>query len=165
MLPTFVRRILSNADPTRMLRYKVVPYDLFRIQNGRKTRLRDYDSEMSKGRHSYDVRLREDGLVHPVEGEIYVAPNGSSCRPMGHTVKDVVDKSTGRSVVVYRIPTGTALPPSLTIIHEHTDHHSIQCAKPMTLPELNSTITAFLEQQAELMTTADFWARYPLIGP
>lgn len=53
------------------------------------------------------------------------------------------------------------LPIDLTLLHEHTDHYSVQCAQPMGLEMLNDKINNILFCQAERMTVDDFVRRFP----
>jgi hypothetical protein len=52
-------------------RYTVVPVDLFRINASANVILRDYEAQKKKGRSSFDVKLAEDGLVHPKPGDTF----------------------------------------------------------------------------------------------
>jgi hypothetical protein len=47
------------------------------------------------------------------------------------------------------------------LLHEHTDHHSIQCAEPMTLRKLNQVVTEFCKAHGEKMTKEEFVERFP----
>ncbi|GAA6036946.1 hypothetical protein JCM8097_005472 [Rhodosporidiobolus ruineniae] len=40
---------------------------MWRVNGSPTIRLRDYETQMSLGRRSYDLHLGEDGLVHPLE--------------------------------------------------------------------------------------------------
>jgi len=52
-------------------RYQVLPVELFRIGASEKVILRDFEAKMNKGRSSLDVKLAEDGLVHPKPGDTF----------------------------------------------------------------------------------------------
>ncbi|KAI8817765.1 uncharacterized protein EV422DRAFT_539870 [Fimicolochytrium jonesii] len=71
----------------------------------------------------------EADLVH----SDIAGPNGASVRPNGAFLQEVVRGFRGKNTTIWRIPAGTDLPPDLVLLHEHTDHHSIQCMRPMTL--------------------------------
>lgn len=107
-------------------RYRILPTDIFRIQTGRSTALRDYDHQMRLGKRLYDLHVRSDGLVHPVTGDFFegiflgiffwmnpqdtsLEPNGCLCRANGFVLKTLVRKfgSVG-STVVFRLPAGAA---------------------------------------------------------
>ena len=57
-------------------------------------------------------------------------------------------------------PTGTVLPADLICLHEYKDHYSLQCTRPMPLPELNRLLTKLVQEQAECMTTDEFLDQY-----
>lgn len=56
---------------------------------------------------------------------------------------------------------GSELPEDLILLHEHSDHHSIQCRVPMTLAQLNKKVTQFCQEHGEEMTKEEFVERYP----
>lgn len=56
--------------------------------------------------------------------------------------------------------TGTPLPVDLVCLHERSDHYSLQCTRPMQLPELNRLITQFYKENGEYMTKDDFIDRF-----
>ncbi|KAI9012994.1 hypothetical protein BC832DRAFT_548542 [Gaertneriomyces semiglobifer] len=151
----------SVKQPPLLGRYRVVPVDLFRINATDKVVLRDYEAQRKMKRTSYDLHVKEDGLVHPKDGPNFEGPNGASVRPNGAFLQELIRGFRGRRTTIYRIPEGTELPPELVLLHEHTDHHSIQCTKPMKLAELNKTITEFVQKHGEKMTKDQFCDRYP----
>ena len=55
---------------------------------------------------------------------------------MGPKLQEIVRTFDGRNPLVFRIPKGVHLPDDLCILHEHTDHYSLQCTKPMSLQGL-----------------------------
>lgn len=78
------------------------------------------------------------------------APNGASLRPNTATQNRLVHGLKGFNVVVYAIPAGMynlegtvskmnnlspgiQLPSDLVLVHERTDHYSLQAAKEMSL--------------------------------
>ncbi|GJJ10232.1 hypothetical protein Clacol_004458 [Clathrus columnatus] len=125
-----------TQKPSRPLiaRYKdKVPVDLARVQSGRHVKLRDYENQVKIKRFSYDLKLK-DGKVYPAKGDYFIGPNGCSLRePLSPTFQEVVRNFRGANILVFVIPKDTPLPPTLTILHEHSDHFSIQCTSPMTL--------------------------------
>ena len=56
---------------------------------------------------------------------------------------------------VYRIQEGTTMPSGLVLIHEHTDHYSLQVSEQMLLTEFNAKLTAFLQTLPH--ATKDAW--------
>ena len=74
---------------------------------------------------------------------------------------------------------GTPLPKSLTILHEHSDHYSLQCTEPMSLdgvylalsftlhlayahrPALNAELTKFINEHGRQLDKEKFDEEYP----
>ncbi|KZT57089.1 hypothetical protein CALCODRAFT_496556 [Calocera cornea HHB12733] len=80
---------------------------------------------------------------------------------MGPNLLDIVDTFIGNGnaePVIYRIPEEIILPPELVLLHEHTDHHVLQCTKPMDLQPLNTFLTRFLRKSGQYMSLNEFWA-------
>lgn len=88
-------------------------------------------------------------------------PNGASVRPNTFFMQEIIRNFRGKDTTIYRLPQGTPLPEDLVILHEHTDHHSIQCTRPMTLEELNKAVTKFCKDHGEKMTKEEFVEKYP----
>ncbi|KAG6916843.1 hypothetical protein DXG01_005142 [Tephrocybe rancida] len=158
------RGFATKAPPSRPLlgRYTdKVPVDLARVQSGRNVKLRDYETQVKLKRFSYDLKL-QDGKVLPAEGPNFIGPNGCSLRePLSPTFQEVVRNFRGSNIIISVIPEGTPIPPNLTILHEHSDHFSMQCTKPMTLDELNNELTEFITANAKTMDKEQFDLEYP----
>ncbi|KAG5340656.1 hypothetical protein C0989_000911 [Termitomyces sp. Mn162] len=126
----------AEARPSRLLlgRYTdTVPVDLARVQSGSNVKLRDYETQKELKRFSYDLKLQK-GIVVPADGPEFIGPNGCSLRPpFSPTFQEVVRNFRGANIIISVIPRGTILLPTLQILHEHSDHYSLQCTKPMTL--------------------------------
>ncbi|KAF8316765.1 hypothetical protein DL93DRAFT_2134684 [Clavulina sp. PMI_390] len=150
-----------KPNPPLLGRYTKTPYELFRINASKKVILRDFVDQQKKGRSSYDLHVQPDGLVHPRPGDTFDGPNGASVRPNGAMMQEVVRNFRGKNTTIYRILPDRELPDDLILLHEHTDHHSIQCRVPMTLKELNKKVTEFCIANGEEMTKEDFVKRYP----
>ncbi|GJN87387.1 hypothetical protein Rhopal_000336-T1 [Rhodotorula paludigena] len=142
-------------------KHTVFPFEIFRVNAGHKVNLRDHDEQAAKGRSSYDLYKNADGLVEPIEGSMFEKPNGCSMRPDGPMAQEIIRNFPGRNTVVWRVPEGTPIPPSLVLYHEHSDHYSLQTTEPVKLPELNRRITAFLDRNGEKMTKEEWADRYP----
>ncbi|KAI5899313.1 uncharacterized protein SCHCODRAFT_02523650 [Schizophyllum commune H4-8] len=156
------RRWASTGGRPLIGRYTdVVPTELARVQSGRNIRLRDYEQQRANGRLSYDLKLK-DGKVLPAEGPNFIGPNGCSLRPpLSPMFQEVVRNFRGRNVTIYVLKEGTPLPPTLQILHEHSDHYSMQCTKPMTLEELDAELTKFFETHARVLDKFEFDDEYP----
>jgi hypothetical protein len=51
-----------------------------------------------------------------------------------------------RTATVYRLPEGLELPSGLVVLHERTDHYSLQTDEPISLETLNERLTNVLLQ-------------------
>ncbi|KAJ7490589.1 hypothetical protein FB451DRAFT_1079381 [Mycena latifolia] len=139
-----------------------LPVDLARVQSGMNVRLRDYETQKKLKRFSYDLKVQEDGLVHPAEGPSFIGPNGCSLRePLSPTFQEVVRNFRGSAIGVFVIKQGTILPETLTLLHEHSDHFSLQCTKPMSLDDLNEELTKFITANARVLNKEEFDEEYP----
>ncbi|TFK69521.1 hypothetical protein BDN72DRAFT_796412 [Pluteus cervinus] len=155
-----MNRTLLKTSPRRLLgRYNIIPYDIFRTQNGPKVALRDYEVQKRLGRRSYDLHVGPGGMVQPSFGANFNGPNGCSVRPKGLNLDEIVD-TFGGTGLIYRLGEGVHLPEDLILLHEHTDHHALQCTRPMTLDELNRKLTDLFTNHAERMCPEDFFVRY-----
>ncbi|KAJ3376528.1 hypothetical protein HDU84_009793, partial [Entophlyctis sp. JEL0112] len=124
-------------------RYTKFPVTLFRIQAKLPVSLRDFEVQTAKGRTSYDLK-QSGGLVQPMAGDVFHTPNGMSLRPLGPKMIGILENFKAEPRV-YRMQEGAAVPPKMTLIHEHSDHYSLQVAEPMPLPEFNDRLSRFLE--------------------
>lgn len=60
---------MIQQRPAILGRYSVAPVDLFRVNSGKKVKLRDYAAQTQSGRGLYDLHVKGDGLVHPAFGD------------------------------------------------------------------------------------------------
>ncbi|KAK2752224.1 hypothetical protein FQN54_008156 [Arachnomyces sp. PD_36] len=141
--------------------FTVIPKELFRLNSGNAIRLRGVAGSL-KPQRSFDL-LTEAGKVQPkaLDPQTYEAPNGASMRPNTPMAQNLVKNFKGGSVCVYAVPTGTQIPDDLILIHERDDHYSLQAKKEMTLDELNTKITNFLEVKGQCLTKEQWLQRYP----
>lgn len=140
-------------------KYNILPTRLYRIQNDLPTALRDYDSQMAKGRSGFDLKVcKQSGLVLPTKGNTWVAPNGASMRPASEKMVEILNRWKG-DPIVFRLNEGMELPDDLVMVREFGDHYSLQAAVPMTLEELNTKITKILET-ATRQSKAQFLEEY-----
>lgn len=54
-------------------------------------------------------------------------------RPNSPYLQALARRPFGGNIVVYSIPEGTSVPKDLILVHERSDHYSLQPAEPMTL--------------------------------
>ncbi|KAF9786396.1 hypothetical protein BJ322DRAFT_1059391 [Thelephora terrestris] len=156
----FSRSLSSKALRPLLGRYTVIPYDIFRVQSGSQVALRDFQVQKRLGRRSYDLHVGPGGMVQPSIGDKLQGPNGCSVRPKGLNLDEIVDNFPGSDILIYRLEEGIQLPDDLVLLHEHTDHHALQCATPMTLKSLNQKLTDLFATRAECMSREDYFARY-----
>ncbi|KAI1307406.1 hypothetical protein F5Y03DRAFT_393950 [Xylaria venustula] len=125
---------------------------LFRLNAGRSIKLRERSVKRTR---SFDV-LTEGGLVQPraLDPSTYSAPNGASMRPVGKNQEGLVETFKGSNVVVYAIPEGTPLPSDLILVHEHTDHYSLQAAKN------DAKIDDFIRKYSQVYTRDQWLATF-----
>lgn len=128
---------------SKLIRYTVVPQPLFRFQTGNVIKLRDYATQVAKGSRSYDLKLHNQ-LVLPMEGDTFHTPNGMSLRPSTPKMHSLLSQFVGASPNVFCLMEGLQIPEGLVLIHEHTDHFSLQTAVPIPLAELNKKLTDFM---------------------
>ncbi|TPX31342.1 hypothetical protein SmJEL517_g05307 [Synchytrium microbalum] len=140
-------------------RFKTVPLTLYRPQSSKKVALRDRDVQKRLGRSAYDVVLKE-GL--PASNNSFLGPNGMSLRPLGLNFAEILTTFNAKSTHVYQINKGISLPDTLVILHEHTDHYSLQCDVPMTLQELNSLLTHWLLHNCKSTPLLQFQQDHPI---
>ncbi|KND92483.1 hypothetical protein TOPH_02733 [Tolypocladium ophioglossoides CBS 100239] len=139
--------------------FRSFPKELFRVNNGPQIRIRPW----SPKRHVYDI-LVKNGRVQPkaLDPSTYRAPNGASMRPNSTYQQHLVSELfQGSDVLVYAVPKGTRLPDNLILVHERTDHYSLQPAQDMTLDALNDKATSFFLAHAKLYTRNQWLKAYP----
>lgn len=136
---------MSSSGVKQLVRkFKTLPITLYRIQARRTVNLREYETQMAKGRASYDLKLH-NGLVHPAEGDEWIGPNGMSLRPATDTMVGILENWRG-DPTIFRLSEGLRLPESLIVLHERDDHWSLQTTEPVTLAELNERMTQLLDE-------------------
>ena len=138
------------------------PVELFRINSSATVSLRDFEEQRKKNRKAYDLHVNhKDGLVYPVENNTFVRPNGASMRPNGPMFQEIARTFKGRNTVVWRVPSGTPIPPELVLFLENSDHYSLQTSRPVTLQSLNQYLTKFFHERAEKLTIDEWAERFP----
>lgn len=129
---------------------KAFPITLFRLQSRPEVKLREFIRQQQKNLPSFDFRLMTDGLVHPMTTDEFIQPNGMSLRPVGNSLEMTLKSFRGK--FVYMIKEGTEIPENLILLHEHTDHYSMQTSIPCTENDLNKRLTKFLQEKSTLLT-------------
>ncbi|KAK8931643.1 hypothetical protein VCV18_000168 [Metarhizium anisopliae] len=110
-----------------------------------------------------------------------VAPNGASMRPNSPYQQSLVSwRFRGSDMIVYSVPKGTRLPDDLVLVHERSDHYSLQPAVPMTVDgkfscmpfrnvdqsltrhlDMNARMTNFFRDNAQEFTRDEWLEAYP----
>ncbi|KAM5467027.1 hypothetical protein MauCBS54593_005647 [Microsporum audouinii] len=141
--------------------YSVMPKELFRINNGLVVRLRAHPGP----RRPYGLfdLLTHGGMVKPkaLDPATYEPPNGASMRPNTPKMQRVVGTLRGSSTYIYTVPAGIRIPEDLILVHEFKDHYSLQAREEMTVDDLNSKITRFLEGSGRCLTKEEWLSEYP----
>ena len=104
-------------------------------------------SQRALGRSEFDLSAH-DGLVLQrvaTPDELFLGPSGTSMRPKGQMLAVIVANFKGARSVIYEVPAGSAIPAELVVLHEHSDHYSVQPAAPMTPAKFNAALTAILQ--------------------
>ncbi|POR34327.1 Uncharacterized protein TPAR_05471, partial [Tolypocladium paradoxum] len=170
---------------TLIATFRSFPKELFRVNNGPHVSIRPW----SPKRRIYDI-LVKNGRVQPksLDPSTYRAPNGASMRPNSPYQQHLASELFhGSDVLVYAVPKGmwpshsdavngageamseeidrslqgTRLPDDLLLVHERTDHYSLQPARDMTLDDLNDKATSFFLAHAKLYTRNQWLKAYP----
>ncbi|KAI0416977.1 hypothetical protein F5X98DRAFT_375358 [Xylaria grammica] len=139
--------------------FRSFPKQLFRVNNGRYVTLRVH----RPNRVAYDI-VAQNGQVEPkaLNLQTYVAPNGASMRPNSPYQQLLVSSSfRGPEVIIYAIAQGTQLPDDLLLVHERTDHYSLQPGVPMSVDDLNRRITDFMWTTARAYTRKQWLEEFP----
>jgi hypothetical protein len=139
---TFFSRALRSTTVMKMQRFTQLPYSLFRIQRRFPVALREYSEQMALGRTSFDLKTI-NGVVHPMQGDTFTTPNGMSLRPISFTQMELAQNFVG-DFRVYELAEGLKLPDGLVVLHEHSDHFSLQVSEPMSLMDFNFKLTELL---------------------
>ncbi|KAG6122916.1 hypothetical protein E4U13_000873 [Claviceps humidiphila] len=118
--------------PNLIAVFRKFPKEIHRVNNGPSVTLRAW----SPYRRSYNIVTKQHGLVEAkaLNPSTYVAPNGASMGPNSVYQQSLVSwRFRGSDVIVYSVPKGTSLPDDLVLVHERTDHYSLQPAEQMTI--------------------------------
>ncbi|KAE9389023.1 hypothetical protein BT96DRAFT_926766 [Gymnopus androsaceus JB14] len=135
-----------------------VPFELARVQSGVNVNLRDYAKQKELGRISYDLKT-VDGMVHPAEGPNFI--ENRFLPTFQEVVRQFPRFKYSNLLCSYTELLGVKLPETLVILHEHSDHFSIQCTKPMSLDALNHELTEFINEHGRVLNKEEFDEEYP----
>jgi hypothetical protein len=69
-MPTARKRLYSQKQ-NLIGKFKTTEIELFRIQNGPSTKLREFAAQQRKNSKSYDLVAQPDGLIHPKTSEFF----------------------------------------------------------------------------------------------
>ncbi|KAI1497262.1 hypothetical protein F5X99DRAFT_397641, partial [Biscogniauxia marginata] len=135
------------------------PLELFLMYDGRRRFKLRVPPPMISG--AYDIAVK-DGLVEPkaLDPSTYEAPNGLALRPNSPVQQSLV-QALPSGIMVYAFSRGTHIPEDLLLLHEQSDHYSLQPAVRMTINELNGKITSFIKHQGYPYTTSMWLRLYP----
>jgi hypothetical protein len=139
-------------------RFTVAPIGLFRIQTGQSVKLREYYRQKELKRMSFDYRST-DGIIKPATGSDFIGPNGMSLRPGGFVLGEIIANYRGNNI--YFIPKGTKFPSELVLLHEHSDHYSLQTSVECHENTLNQRLTDFLANMEQL-SKEKYFERHPM---
>lgn len=141
--------------------YRILPKELFRINNGLLVRLRPWDS-LRKPRR-FDIYLTDESIALPkaLDRASYKAPNGASMRPNSPYQHYLMNGFEGNNVLVYAVQEGTRLPNDLILVHERADHWSLQPAEEMHIDDLNQSISNFLSSSGSILSVKEWLQKYP----
>jgi len=153
----------------------VLPVTLFRVQGGASVRLRLEAAQRAAGRSSFDISTHEGGAVvlprapasAGAEEELFLGPNGMSMRPKGTALAMIVAPFRAARTLIFEVPAGARIPPELCVLHEHSDHYSVQPAARMSPAALNAALTAFLAQPGVVRVESKeaFYSRHADMHP
>ena len=131
--------------PTIVTRFRKVPVTLYRMQGAIKPLLREHGKQVALNRSAYDYTIGADGFMHPAVGDEFIGPNGMSLRPVGPTLLEILSSFRGKHV--FEIAEGAIIPDGLALLHEHSDHYSLQTAVKCTPKEYHQLAGDFLLSQ------------------
>ncbi len=128
-------------------KYKVFPITLYRLQQKKVVKLREMSSQLELGKSHFDFTLK-DGMVHPNNTDKFIGPNGMSLLPLGQSLSKVA--KTYNFSYIYEISAGAEIPDDLILLHEHTDHYSLQTSIICSPNDFDKRLTLFLQKQKSL---------------
>ena len=134
-----------------MQRFTRFPQTLYRIQPRLPVKLRDYETQISKNRLSFDLKLHK-GLVLPMQGNHFHTPNGMSLRQANDKMMNILSNFRGdlNLLRIYRMQENSPVPDDMVLILEHSDHYSLQTSKEVSLNDFNSKLTEYLQSLPSL---------------
>jgi hypothetical protein len=153
------RRAFSNKNP--LTRFDYVPTTLYRIHGTGLIKLRSYEKRIAEGMQgefSFDFH-EKNGMVSPMVGEFFTKPNGMSLRPKCDRQKELVRNYAGDKMNIFVLPVGMKIPSDLILLHEHTDHYSMQVRVPMSVNDFNKELNTML-RNLKILSKSEFLALF-----
>ncbi|KAK2752223.1 hypothetical protein FQN54_008155 [Arachnomyces sp. PD_36] len=146
---------LRNLHSITIRRLKDVqkPSTLYRFQLCRKSRLYDKKLQQEDSEADDAVKISEDGLIRP--GISDMVSNGALFMPntffmqeltrmsYDYYVDNLADSQQSMDPHYLRISKGTSIPSALILFRERDSRFWLQPSYPMSLNELNNTLTEF----------------------
>lgn len=118
---------------------------------------------MRKGSRIYDYTLSDAGLMMPAPlCNTFVGPNGLSLKPVGPQMYELVGSARG-DASVFEVPKGAQLPPDLVLLHEFSQHYSLQPARAMKPSEFIHLAKLFFKP-FPILTKDEYLDKYPYDG-
>lgn len=143
----FGRGLSTLPIGSPLTRFETIPETLYRIHNSGNIKLRSFERRIAagmQGEFSYDLH-EKDGMVWPVTEDVFTEPNGMSLRPKCDLQRQQVMNHGGSKLKIFVLPAGMEVPSKLILVHEHTDHYSMQVRIPMTFEEFNKELNLMLK--------------------
>ena len=159
------KAFFSTSREFIIARFSKVPLRLFRLSNSAKRIvIREKVAQEKKGVYMYDYVASPNGNIEPAPPcNTFIGPNGLSMRPSGRLMYELVAFKKGSTTRVIEIPEGAEVPQGLVLLHEHTDHYSLQPSRLMTPAEFIALVGMFVKP-FRLLTQDEYVKAYPYIN-
>jgi hypothetical protein len=94
--------------------------------------IREKAAQEKKGERVYDYAASPNRKIEPAPlCNTFIGPNGLSLRPPGRHMYELVALGKVKTIRIIEIPEGLELPQGIVLLHEHSDHYSLQPSRPM----------------------------------
>lgn len=144
------KAFLSTSTQIIARHTKQIPVRLFRLSNANKrVVIREKKAQHAKGLYSYDYTASSEGMMEPAPlSNTFIGPNGLSLRPAGRVMYELVTMKKGNTVIDF--PENTEIPEGLVLLHEHSDHYSLQPSRLMKPADFIALVKAYVKPFANL---------------